>query len=233
METTSVFLTDEQLLRLDGIDDQKIQQKIDRAKFRLAQNDKLFGIPEKFHDITRRIIEEAVRSGKLVCYPNSIRHCPVCEKSAGYATYSRSSRYHRKGATNYSKPLKLSGVELAERFISIDGSADVGMCRECWDELQPLITPLIVDIEAEIPEKITGVPPKYKAYDNRKCKQCGWEGHEGQMLPLPAMMGGYYPGQCPECGAKSLPFGPTMFEFMKGRTVVSTAKHRHSEVGVE
>lgn len=221
VQTSRVDLSDAELLLLDGRCSEKAQAEVDAAKRRAALSASLGpAVFDADARLVQEIVDEAVKNGQLAFYHKSCDHCSTCGKSAGYAKHKRSGRYHRKGQDNYKKPLSLPGIELADRFITIKGHITVGCCRECWDRVKPLVVAAIADVRAEIPEAITGQPPRFKKYDRRKCGKCGWEGHDGQLGMLPALMGGQYPGKCPGCGAENLPFGRIVIESVPGFDVV-------------
>jgi hypothetical protein len=202
------------LVLLDGKTRPEIQKEVDCAKEAKAL--------EAFVDnaAEARFISEAVKEAKangiLGFRWIQLHYCVYTGKSAGYATHCRSGKFHRKGETDYSKPLYLSGVDLANRFVTIKGYATLGCCREFWDSVRPKLAARLEDVMAEIAEEITGHPPRWRRFDNYKCTACGWNGHEGQMLKLPAVMGGFYPGECPSCGAKNLPLGRSVVELVAG-----------------
>jgi len=216
--TTMVHLTDNELVLLDGQCRNKIQVDVDKAKKRLENV--LPEVPEKFKDFVARVLTELENEGRLVHRYERIRHCDVCDKRAGYATYKRTSQYHQKGEKNYNKPLSFPAIELAHRFIRITGSVSVGCCSDCFKEILPTLKEILKDKKGEIPETLTGISPRWKRVDRRKCKNCGWEGNEAEMDELPALIKGKYPGQCPQCGARSVPFGPIMFDTLPGYDLV-------------
>lgn len=221
IETTTVYLTDQELALLDGHCNEGVQTEVDKAKARLKTAELLGNVPDNLIPFVSRIIEEARATGRLILSRRSLHYCNVCGKSAGYAKYKRTGRYHRKGEPNYDKPLSLWGVELADRFVRIGGRATLGCCGSCWNKVKPFLADALRDIRAEIPEAITGYPPRWVRYDNRKCSKCGWEGHEGEMGRLPVMMGrGTYPGECPQCHAQNLPMGHTIIKVQDGFQVV-------------
>lgn len=235
MNKTSVTLTNEELLLLNGEVNDEVQKEINKARARLADIAAL--LPATTDVLTENQIafissalEEARTKGQLSLRRTRINKCGVCGSRGGYATYKRSSRYHRKGEPNYDKPLTLYAIELAERFIRFKGHATVGCCNECFKIIQPHLKTALAGIRAQLPEELTDEPERYKRYRNQRCKGCGWEGHEGEMGPLQTLMrDGHYPGQCPACGVKSLPFGPTVFETTKGFSIVDTAKDKEGE----
>lgn len=219
-----LYLEDQEILLLDGKCREEIQKKVDDVKRVVEARSKVTGLNQEQAELVANAVLEAEKSGKLIYHHRSLRSCDVCKKSGGYATYTRNSRYHRKGEKNHDRPLSFSGIELADRTIRMEGRAAVGCCNSCFNAVKPALLEALASVRAEMPEQLTGKPPKWKRHDKRKCKECGWEGHEGEMGLLPAMMQGSYPGKCPKCEAKSLPFGPRVFEFVDGFELVSRVK---------
>src|SRR5690606_29356435 len=118
-------------------------------------------------------------------------------------------------------PLAFAGRELAFRYVSFQGYPTLGGCVECVESALPHIREALRGIPVQLPETLRpeGEPKRVK-YQRRRCKKCGWEGHEGQMGRLPTMLGdGTYPGKCPSCGEKSGWLRDT-FETLDGFDVV-------------
>ncbi|MEW6670046.1 MAG: hypothetical protein AB1512_32955, partial [Thermodesulfobacteriota bacterium] len=171
-------------------------------------------------------LREAQENGQLVLQWTRLQHCSYSGKSAGYAKHKRSGKYHRKGDTDFRKPLTMAGVELASRFLRLQGYASLGCCAEFWDAVRPKLAARLEDVRAEISKEITGHPPKWKRFNRMRCMACGWVGHEGQMGKLPCLMRGEYPGVCPGCGARNEVFGKRAVEFDKGFEVVPAKQER-------
>ena len=221
--TTLVRLTDKELSLLDGKCNEKVQEEVVKAINRLGIKHKLDDVPEHLQDFVTRVVEEAEKNKLLVFRHRRASRCKVCGKSAGYAKYARNSRSHKKGAPNYDRPLTFSGIELAQRSVTMQNSLDVGCCADCWEEAESYVKTALTGIEAELPAQI-GDSTKYKRYRNRKCK-CGWMGHEGQMTKKRTMMGdGYYPAGCPECGLENSLFSTNNIELAKGYALVGLEK---------
>lgn len=128
---------------------------------------------------------------------------------AGDALRTRNSSKGWGGITNRDKPPTLHGVSLVDRVVRVPGNVELGCCSACCTKLRSHVATALADVRAELPEQLTGVPPRYKCFCLRKCTQCSWERHEGQMRKLRALMGGgtYY-GGCPSCPAENGLFGP-------------------------
>lgn len=198
-----VSLNDDEMLLLDGKCSEEVQAKVNIVKSQIAMKAKLTSIKPEFASFIADTVERAKTYGALSCTYKGLRYCKVCNATAGYALYTRSTRWHRKGDKNMDRPLTLSGIELAQGFISFQGYANLGCCNKCWAEIKPLLVKELEGVEAEIPTSITGKPPEFKKYDNRKCTVCGWTGHEGLMGRSCTLMGdGTYPSTCPKCNQK-------------------------------
>jgi hypothetical protein len=216
-----VSLTDDELIVMDGKCSDDVQKTVDQAKSRIKKKNELPEIDPKIAAFIADVITEAQKEGVLIDRYESINRCSICGRAGGYHKYARTSRHHRRGEPDHDRPITIGGVELAKRFIRWKGSVTLGCCTECWKIAKPLLSEQLKNIKAEIPESITGIKPQWKKYDLRKCKKCGWEGHEGQLGQLQAMMGGTYPGKCPQCGAESNLFN-TAFDYPNGFALVET-----------
>lgn len=216
-----IDLADDELLVLDGRCSVKVQARVDVVKSRRAAVVAMPDVPEAIAMFVSDVVREAQTQGKLVFGWRRLRRCEVCGTRAGYATYTRATRHHRKGEENSDRPLTLQGVELAQRFVTIEGSATVGCCTKCWEQAKPIAAVALHDVQAEMPEAVTGEKPRWKRWDKVRCTLCGWVGHEGEMRMLAAMFGGQYPGRCPRCPGQNLPLGRRVIETTGGYAVVS------------
>lgn len=221
---TYVSLTDQELAVLDGRCSAKVQAEVEDAKLRLAAVAASPGVNPAIAGFVADVLAEATKNGRLVYRWQQLRHCSVCKADRGYATYPRSSRYHRKGDPNYCKPLYLQGVELARRAITIQGNVSVGCCRACWEVAKPLVITALEGIRAEVPEGITGKPPAWRYSEMMNCKACGWTGPELKMHLLPALMSGTYRGGCPACPAENRPLGPRILVPVDGFEVLPASE---------
>lgn len=210
----SVKLTTDEIILLDGKVGPEVQKSVDLAKEAKALEGFAGNAAEA--RFIADVVREAETNGRLILRWTSLHYCQYSGKAAGYAKRSRHGKYHRKGDTNFSKPLSMAGVELADRFVRLSGYASVGCCREFWDAVRPKLAIRLQDVRAEIPEEITGHKPRWKRFDKKRCTKCGWVGHDGQMGKLPCLMSGEYPGECPKCRARNLPFGPHPIESIVG-----------------
>lgn len=208
--TKEYKLTDHEALLLDGKVSQNVQELVDSAKNRIAMFEAMPELGAEKAGFIADVVGLAKKAGKLAFYHNRIRYCPVCKTNAGYHVHARSSRKqfgHKKGDIDYGSPRSMPGVELQDSFVTIEGLVYQGCCTACFDSLKPKLAERLADVTAEIPEAITGIPPKWRKWTTNKCSACGWVGPEGKMLRMRTMMGdGYYHGGCPSCKAKNVMF---------------------------
>jgi len=220
IHTSSVTLTDALLVKLDGCGDDSVQQKVDDAKARIAMADSVPELTAEQAAFVADIVSLATRVGKLQFRSHELRVCRCCGKRGGHYAYTRNTRHHKKGEPNYDRPRYLDGVDLKVSSVIMRGHATYGCCCECFAAVRDVLVKQLASVRAEIPEAIMGAPPRYKAYRRRKCPECAWEGHEGEMGRLRTIMwDGSYPGQCPKCGYRN-EFLSRGFEFRDGYDVV-------------
>lgn len=187
-----------ELLILDGKVTDRAQSVIEMAK---QENSIGFDLP-----IMNEIILKSLKLGTFSWRLKSITSCPYCDKKHTYHKYPRDSRTHRKGDFNYDKPMYYSGIAFNERCVTIKGLGD--MCTDCNAKFQVRERIISYILKHNLPIQITNDERnKYIKDPIRICWDCGKEMQESQMGKLPAVFGGYYPGECPNCKAKSMPFG--------------------------
>lgn len=192
-------LTHNEAVMLDGKVNDKAQKIIDTAKLEYG-----FGFD---NPAINKALAEAMSLGKLTWRYKQISNCSYCEKQRGYNTYTRNSRYHRKGEKNYDSPKYYSGIKFNEGFVTIQGYGD--MCTECFEKYKHQLIDYILDNDLPIEiQKNDYKPTKYIKDPIKICYKCNEEVCESEMGLRRTMMGdGYYPSRCPHCGAESLAFG--------------------------
>jgi hypothetical protein len=216
----SVILTDDELVILDGRCAAKVQAEVDAAKLRVAMSTAIPGLKPELAGLIADIVTEAQQNGRLVFQHTGIDRCPICKRTGGYAKWRSTTRYHRKGDENKDKPLSIGAYDFARRFITWSRSVTLGCCDTCFAEMKPALLAKLSDVRAAIPDALTGVKPKWIRYDNRKCTNCNWTGHEGEMVQDYALMGGKYTAGCPQCGEKNRPFGRTIIATADGFSLI-------------
>lgn len=221
--STKISLTDEELLELDGRCNQGTQKRIDHVKKRMSLRSQ-YDVSDGIADLLASVLEEAHENGILIYSYRRIRFCAACNKIYSFAKYSRSSKYHRRGDKNPDRPILLDAMEFARRSIRVQEYITVGCCLECLKIVKPLLPSVLEDVRAELPEELTGRKPLFKRYENRKCTQCGWEGHEGEMRKLRTVFNdGWYLGGCPNCPAVN-DLGGHPIESFEGFTLIEMSK---------
>ncbi len=214
-------LTDEEWMLLDGKCRDEVQARVELAHKRLASIAAHADLPPAQARFIADVVEEATREGLVICCHTLISRCKLCGTSKDYVPY-KSGRY--RGRPNHNKPRYVSGFEFAKRFIRMDGYPALGCCRACFDSMQPALKRALANVVAQVPDLLAaeGRPP-WRRYQRTRCTKCEWTGHEGQLGKLQALMGGWYPGKCPSCGAENTPFGPTNIERVDGHEIVEVA----------
>lgn len=218
-----VDLTDEEIVLLDGKCGEKAQAEVNAAKLRLAAVAAFVGLDAKYAGFIADAVSLAKTDGRLGVRWEYGTWCRLCKRSAGYAKYKQSGRYHKKGDENRKKPLTMPLIDLRVSFVTIKGHVSMGCCDQCWAIIKPELKKALASVQAQMPESLTGEPPKWRRFDNRQCRRCGWKGHEGQMMRLPTLMGdGHYFGGCPNCDAENVFLGRPLIEAAEGFTIEPT-----------
>lgn len=221
--TRAVRLTDDELVLLDGRCSDEVQGQIVGAKLRLAARSELSHLTPSQASLVADIVAHAAEQGKLMfCYTEE-RTCRTCGRNDGYWPVRRTTKYKRKGKPDTDAPKLHSATDFRVTHVRIKDYCSLGCCDDCLKAIRADLVKRLENVRAELPEALTGHPPKFKAFDRRKCKKCGWTGHEGQMGRLQCWIGeGTYAGKCPTCGAESSLFNMA-FEHVEGREVVEVA----------
>ena len=213
-------LTDEELVQLDGyIVMPDTQKAIDSALARLAANEDYPHLVPKLAGLLADVIAEAETKGQLVYQHRRIYRCDLCGDHAGYVKLKSGPR---KGQDNLKKPRAFNGREFKRSYVHFVGSVLLGGCSTCVDMVLPDIIRALHPVKAELPEELRDKDSDvYKVFGNRRCKDCGWEGHEGEVLPKAGLMGdGTYPGECPKCHKSKGMFLGLQFDILDGHVVM-------------
>lgn len=189
----TLALTDEEAVLLSGKVRAEVQPEIDAAAERIASRAALAdtGLPPRIAGLVADVVREAKTAGVLVYYLAPLSSCGLC----GVRGQERFSGRGRNRRVSYS----MRGVELAKRFVHMTGYVALGGCVDCIGKALPYLRRALVGVEVQLPEAL-GVS-RFARHQDRRCKLCGWTGHEGEMRLELALMGGYYPGKCPKCPA--------------------------------
>lgn len=208
--TTSVLLTDSELLLLDGACTDKVQAEVDLARERIACALRHPDLAPAAIKVVVAAVAEARTSGSLTYERQPLTRCPVCEATGGYLPYKSGPR---KGQPNHSKPTRLRGIELKASFVRFEGHVSIGACATCMAEIAPMIAAELATVPAELPTQLRAEGTFAWVKDvHRHCKHCGWTGGTSKLGLLPAVLGGQYPGKCPSCGDEQRPLGERFIE---------------------
>lgn len=199
-------LTQDETVQLYGLFERPEVVKIIEQAIR----DKQSQIPGLLGDI----IGTAENSGWMRVKATSITLCKLCDTSWGYHTHKRTNRRKGiyKGKLNHDAPVWHAGVAFETMFdqrvfFTMKGFKS-GVCKECWEKHESNFFKTIIDNELPIDFGTYGsVESLFEMQKTLTCFSCEQESLESEFKKLPALMGGYYPGECSKCGAKHLPFG--------------------------
>ena len=213
-----VHLSDDELAVLDGQCSEKVQSEVIAALARIQSREAHPSLSVDEAGFLADVVTEARTYGRIVRQNLRARHCKICGKNPGYYRF-KSGR--RKGEQDWNRPLKFAGVEMARRFVTVQGSITLGGCSECIERLTPEIKTALANVPAQIHASFAAEGrPVYVWNANRHCTACGWTGHEGEMGRQPTLIGyGTYPAECPQCGAKNQVFSQPVVKSSDGFTL--------------
>lgn len=156
--------------------------------------------------------------GILGCRYEQAHSCLWCQRDFGTKQVKRG-----RGRNAYTDTVLLTErcVDFKKNWITIKGHVALGCCMQCFERVESAAKAELAHEFIELPNILqTSSAPRWKRYDRRRCKACGWEGHEGEMGQVPALIEGSFPGVCPKCNVRQLPLGPSIFEHLDGFNVV-------------
>ena len=214
---------------LDGRVPPEVQARVDQARTRLTLLAADPTLDFRLAGFVVDAVAEAVSSGKLAWSRCAIGYCRLCGRSGGHVKYKGGPN---RGLPNLAKPIRLAGVEMAVRSVTVAGSAALGGCRECVERTRPILVGLLADVRAEVPDQL-GSPgrPRWRRERLRRCTCCGWTGVEGLMGRRRTAFGdGRYPAECPGCDAVNVPFGKVLIGDGDGFEVVEAGVWPEMEV---
>lgn len=209
--TTQVHLTDKELISLRQCFE--LRPKVEAAA-RLAEERTAWALnnPDMSEREVRFMIDlrqVAREDGKLLGRRKRAVHCGVCGWAGkSYQKRRGSSKWHTE---------ERSCWDFKDSFVSFVGYTHTGCCDQCYQRLKPAIRRAMVDLPVQLPAWLHELKDeRWTRRDLKRCTACEWQGHEGQLGLLPALMRGKYHGKCPECGAENAPFGKRIIETTDG-----------------
>lgn len=194
----SVRLTDDELVLLDGKVSDKAQAEIDAAKRRIATRSALLTVAQS--DLIATMLQRVDEHGELRWTNKPLSSCRICGRDDGYRLFKSGQR---QGQPDYKHRKTFGGIDMDPSFVTVQHTAFLGGCLACMTELLPHLRSALAGVPVDAPVSLLGPDaPRWKKRRNRKCKPCGWTGHEGQMVQDRTMLGdGWFPSRCPECNA--------------------------------
>lgn len=195
---TRLELSDTELALLDGRCEPATQVEVDAAKARLAAVAERPDLDPRHAAFVADVVSEARREGVVRWSWTYANHCGLCDtKPYGYAKYKSGPN---RGRRNINKPLQYRCVDLGTSHVR--GYVKLGGCGDCVESLRPLLTDLLARERCQVaPQLAAEGRPLWRRFDRRRCKECGWEGHEGEMGRDRTIMGdGWVPSFCRQVG---------------------------------
>lgn len=215
--TTMVSLTDDELVVLDGQVSQKVQEAVDAAKVRIEGRRIYADLSPVLAGFVADVVAEATINGELVWQNERLTSCALCGRDDGYVPYKSGPN---RGRPNYDRHRTFAGVNLAYRFVRVQGRAALGGCSDCVASVVPTLQQALRPVPAQLPTQLVSGDVRWVKWANVRCSQCDWTGHEGQMGKARTLMGGgFYPASCPSCGATNT-LGYTLVRRTEGHTMV-------------
>jgi hypothetical protein len=192
-----VNLTDEELVRLDYSNNERLANEIRLAKERVAL--KGTGLSP----IGAEIVQSTLNHGALDVSGVGNMSYP-CDRCKAFTTYPLYRSGPRKGQKNLSRPIKIWGVRIGNTYL----------CSKCYREVLQELAPTLLALPAEV--NTPGIGDNgLRKYWMAHCSACDWRGHQGQLGNLPTIIAhGTYKGRCPSCGAANSMFvSPVKFDY--------------------
>lgn len=214
--TRMVQLTDDELVVLDGRCRPEVQGEVEAARARIEARGRLADLPPALAGLVADAVAEARGHGRLALRWEGVTYCRLCKAEAPWSLYKSGPRRGRRKAQGV-----LQAVDLADRPVVIRGHVSLGGCRACYDAVLPALRRELVGVPAQLPDALVEPgAPRWIRHERVRCTACGWEGHDGQMRRLRALIEGDYAGGCPNCPAENLPLRRTVIERVEGFEVV-------------
>ena len=207
-------MTDEQILALAGVGYTEgiKEENINRAVRRIFLKDYAIGIGATLEQA--RVIACALykweHQGVTYISRGYIGRCEVCRRYSTFETYQIGKRKGRPKRTEggvYLYGIKLDGGIIG---VTMGGKlyGDGVVCDDCYTILRPFLLQVLRDLKILADYKSIDSECPYRKDNQVECFNCHELVYESEMGRLPTLIGnGSYPGVCPHCGAKSLPFG--------------------------
>jgi hypothetical protein len=196
----SLKLNPSELAQLDGKCSPDVQETVNLLR-KSAQIADKHNVPLSWGMFAAKAVKAAERDGILICRPVSMVRCEVTGKRAERRMITRG---RDKGLE---QDIPFSGFELSDRFIQMQNHPNIGIAGDAISAMSPILIDVLRDVRAEISEKLTGEPPRFKKEKILRHDACDWEGPEHQAFTinkfhLPNTSG------CPCCNkSSSMSFG--------------------------
>lgn len=199
MSAYEVRLTGAELELLATVERPEVRAVIEKARYHRSL-EVAFGIDAPRARMLGEVLTAAAQKKRVAALSRSAHRCPLC-KQRGETYTPRRTRRNPRPSPEF---LPIRVWDLQESFVIVEKHVSLGWCEACHDGgMRDALIRATADVALEVPERLTGVPPRFRSYERVRCQKpdCGWEGHEGQMRRHQTLMGGgTFPAACPKCG---------------------------------
>ena len=149
---TRIELEDEELAVLDGQCRDEVQQEVDAAKRRIAYRIRYPDLRPEIAGLIVDAVSEAHTNGILIYQEIRINQCDLC---GWMGQYPRHRSGPQAGRVDYDKPRATTpGIELAKRFVTLQGSVTLGGCTRCVNQALPALREELRGVRAQLPDNL-------------------------------------------------------------------------------
>lgn len=202
-------LRPEELLLLDGEVGPKVQEIIDLVKKAKRFQD-VHGISFSEALFVARAVYVATNKGRLICRPVSMRRCSATGKKEEMVVPKKATR---KNPLRQPFPRPLQGYELEHRFVIVENAPALGLSKEAFERLQPVLAVELEGVKAEISEKITGQKPRFRRFNILRCDVCEHVDSDDIFMEEADLS-----WKCPKCdNSNTFKFSPVLSDFVVKR----------------
>jgi len=217
MKTRYLSLTEDEVLVLDQKCRPEIQKEVELVKTARATAVG-FGdhIPQHLKDCLGRIVSYAITNKVLKhdgckCVIFSCTSCKVCPGKIYYKSGPRKGQFK-----DWNKHY-------------LHHIAGEHLCGDCYSVAKQELPAKLQNVEADI--LFDGVQRRFVWDYYVTCKTCKHKCTYYQMLPMQAIMGGYYPGKCPnsQCNGESIIFSSHYESHYGEKVLLSLTEIPHAD----
>jgi len=176
------------------------------------------GVPPAYGLFAARAVRAAARDGRLTCRPVAMKRCQVTGRMPAMP---RPRRATRDNPDRLPVEMPFWGLELQDGNVSVLNHPSLGVSSEGLELIRPILAEELRAVAAEIPEQLTGEPPRYRWLPVVRHEACGWEGREGMTKGMDPRWSG---PTCPCCGARDSHYDVRAYRTTGRHEVISVGR---------